>query len=67
MSPVERTAAWVLNNGQYEDEQEEGQSREDSRHIEKVDTPAHKLQSLTNTISKGGLSFLSFLFIHSFN
>lgn len=36
MSPVERTAAWVLNNGQYEDEQEEGQSREDNRHIEKV-------------------------------
>lgn len=37
MSPVERTAAWVLNNGQYEDEQEEGQSREDGKHIEKVE------------------------------
>lgn len=23
MSPVERTAAWVLNNGQYEDKEEE--------------------------------------------
>lgn len=36
MSPVERTAAWVLNNGQFEDEEEEGPSKEDSKHIEKV-------------------------------
>ena len=36
MSPVERTAAWVLNNGQYEDEQEGYQGREDSKHTEKV-------------------------------
>lgn len=36
MSPVERTAAWVLNNGQYEDEEEEGQSKDDAKHVEKV-------------------------------
>ncbi|XP_041752006.2 ras GTPase-activating protein nGAP-like isoform X3 [Coregonus clupeaformis] len=39
MSPVERTAAWVLNNGQYEDEEEEAapadQSSQDSRNAEK--------------------------------
>lgn len=28
MSPVERTAAWVLNNGQYEEEEEEGEEEE---------------------------------------
>ena len=38
MSPVERTAAWVLNNGQYEDEEEGDQGREDSKHTEKVNT-----------------------------
>lgn len=38
MSPVERTAAWVLNNGQYEEKEEEGaeRSREESRNTEKV-------------------------------
>lgn len=40
MSPVERTAAWVLNNGQYEDEEEQAapadQSSQDSRNAEKV-------------------------------
>uniref|UniRef100_A0A673J4K4 RAS protein activator like 2 n=1 Tax=Sinocyclocheilus rhinocerous TaxID=307959 RepID=A0A673J4K4_9TELE len=36
MSPVERTAAWVLNNGQYEDEEEEGLSKDDAKHVEKV-------------------------------
>lgn len=36
MSPVERTAAWILNNGQYEDEEEEGPSKDDSKHVEKV-------------------------------
>lgn len=36
MSPVERTAAWVLNNGQYEDEEEEGQSKDEAKHVEKV-------------------------------
>lgn len=36
MSPVERTAAWVLNNGQFEDEEEDGPSKDDAKHIEKV-------------------------------
>ena len=36
MSPVERTAAWVLNNSQYEDEE----SREEGRNPEKVRTRA---------------------------
>lgn len=36
MSPVERTAAWVLTNGQYEDEEEEGPSKDDGKHVEKV-------------------------------
>uniref|UniRef100_A0A672IFU3 RAS protein activator like 2 n=1 Tax=Salarias fasciatus TaxID=181472 RepID=A0A672IFU3_SALFA len=38
MSPVERTAAWVLNNGQYDEKEEEGAepSREDGRNTEKV-------------------------------
>lgn len=44
MSPVERTAAWVLNNGQYEEEEEEGEeeergeerSEEEPRNPEKV-------------------------------
>lgn len=31
MSPVERTAAWVLNNGQYEEEEGGG-----ARNTEKV-------------------------------
>lgn len=42
MSPVERTAAWVLNNGQYEEEAEEEErgerSREEGRNTEKVQT-----------------------------
>ncbi|XP_056266485.1 ras GTPase-activating protein nGAP isoform X1 [Pseudoliparis swirei] len=29
MSPVERTAAWVLNNGQYEEEEEEQEEQEE--------------------------------------
>lgn len=44
MSPVERTAAWVLNNGQYGEEEEEGEeevrgeekSGEEPRNPEKV-------------------------------
>ncbi|XP_072219448.1 ras GTPase-activating protein nGAP isoform X4 [Leuresthes tenuis] len=40
MSPVERTAAWVLNNGQYDEkEEEEGgeRSREEGRNTEKYE------------------------------
>lgn len=40
MSPVERTAAWVLNNGQYEEDKEEGQSKKESKHVEKVPVKA---------------------------
>lgn len=38
MSPVERTAAWVLNNGQYEDEEEENadQNKDEVKPAEKV-------------------------------
>ncbi|XP_063074969.1 ras GTPase-activating protein nGAP isoform X3 [Engraulis encrasicolus] len=52
MSPVERTAAWVLNNGQYEDEQEEGQSREDNRHIEKYEQEISKLKERLRVSSR---------------
>lgn len=39
MSPVERTAAWVLNNGQYEEEEEGGEkSKEEGKNTEKVKT-----------------------------
>lgn len=40
MSPVERTAAWVLNNGQYDEKEEEQgeRSREEGRNTEKVQT-----------------------------
>lgn len=37
MSPVERTAAWVLNNGQYEEEEEDAdQNQDEAKHAEKV-------------------------------
>lgn len=49
MSPVERTAAWVLNNGQYEEEggrggpiREEGKKTEKvSRRLTWVGSPKH--------------------------
>uniref|UniRef100_A0A4W5L9L5 RAS protein activator like 2 n=1 Tax=Hucho hucho TaxID=62062 RepID=A0A4W5L9L5_9TELE len=48
MSPVERTAAWVLNNGQYEDEEEQAapadQSSQDSRNPEKYEQEISKLK-----------------------
>ncbi|KAM4605109.1 ras GTPase-activating protein nGAP isoform 1-T1 [Polymixia lowei] len=46
MSPVERTAAWVLNNGQYEEEEEEGgeRSREEGRNAEKYEQEISKLK-----------------------
>ncbi|MBN3287958.1 NGAP protein, partial [Polyodon spathula] len=43
MSPVERTAAWVLNNGQYEDEETE-QGRDESKHVEKYEQEIAKLK-----------------------
>lgn len=50
MSPVERTAAWVLNNGQYEEDKEEGQSKKESKHVEKV--PVKALKDKTVSIKK---------------
>ncbi|XP_077956126.1 ras GTPase-activating protein nGAP isoform X3 [Gasterosteus aculeatus] len=40
MSPVERTAAWVLNNGQYEEEQQEAQEEEQRS----TNTEKHELE-----------------------
>ncbi|KAM4728861.1 ras GTPase-activating protein nGAP isoform 1-T1 [Anableps anableps] len=50
MSPVERTAAWVLNNGQYEEEEEEeeeeggARSREEGRNTEKYELEISRLK-----------------------
>ncbi|XP_041849330.1 ras GTPase-activating protein nGAP isoform X2 [Melanotaenia boesemani] len=45
MSPVERTAAWVLNNGQYEEEEEGGErSREEGRNTEKYELEITRLK-----------------------
>ncbi|KAM3865699.1 ras GTPase-activating protein nGAP [Diretmus argenteus] len=45
MSPVERTAAWVLNNGQYEDEEEGGEkSREEGKNTEKYEQEISRLK-----------------------
>lgn len=38
LSPVERTAAWVFNNGQYEDTKKDTtQNLDEVKHAEKVD------------------------------
>ncbi|XP_036451958.1 ras GTPase-activating protein nGAP isoform X2 [Colossoma macropomum] len=53
MSPVERTAAWVLNNGQYEEDKEEQvQSREDSKHVEKYEQEISKLKERLHVSSR---------------
>ncbi|XP_029929695.1 ras GTPase-activating protein nGAP isoform X3 [Myripristis murdjan] len=44
MSPVERTAAWVLNNGQYEEEEEPERSREEGRNTEKYEQEIVRLK-----------------------
>ncbi|XP_041658567.1 ras GTPase-activating protein nGAP isoform X3 [Cheilinus undulatus] len=46
MSPVERTAAWVLNNGQYEEQEEEGAERrgEEGRNTEKYELEISRLK-----------------------
>ncbi|KAJ7331904.1 hypothetical protein JRQ81_014084 [Phrynocephalus forsythii] len=46
MSPVERTAAWILNNGQYEEEEEEDaeQNLEEAKHAEKYEQEIIKLK-----------------------
>ncbi|XP_013882891.1 ras GTPase-activating protein nGAP [Austrofundulus limnaeus] len=45
MSPVERTAAWVLNNGQYDEEEEGGErSRDEGRNTEKYELEITRLK-----------------------
>ncbi|XP_041446433.1 ras GTPase-activating protein nGAP isoform X1 [Xenopus laevis] len=45
MSPVERTAAWVLNNGQYEDEDETvDQNKDETKPAEKYEQEIAKLK-----------------------
>ncbi|XP_076601564.1 ras GTPase-activating protein nGAP isoform X3 [Chaetodon auriga] len=46
MSPVERTAAWVLNNGQYDEKEEERgeRSREEGRNTEKYELEISRLK-----------------------
>lgn len=47
MSPVERTAAWVLNNGQYEEpepEEELETSKEENRNLEKYELEISRLK-----------------------
>ncbi|XP_041697963.2 ras GTPase-activating protein nGAP isoform X6 [Coregonus clupeaformis] len=55
MSPVERTAAWVLNNGQFDDEEEAApadQNREDSRHAKKYEQEISKLKERLRVSSR---------------
>ncbi|KAM4640538.1 ras GTPase-activating protein nGAP isoform 1-T1 [Discoglossus pictus] len=54
MSPVERTAAWVLNNGQYEDEEEEaiGQNKDESKPAEKYEQEIAKLKEKLKVSSR---------------
>ncbi|XP_069793782.1 ras GTPase-activating protein nGAP isoform X3 [Narcine bancroftii] len=52
MSPVERTAAWVLNNGQYLEDDEADQMREDSKHAEKYEQEITKLKDRLKVSSR---------------
>lgn len=52
MSPVERTAAWVLNNGQFEDEENEASSKDDTKHIEKYEQEISKLKERLRASSR---------------
>nr|XP_033771354.1 ras GTPase-activating protein nGAP isoform X3 [Geotrypetes seraphini] len=54
MSPVERTAAWVLNNGQYEDEEEESteQNKDDIKPAEKYEQEITKLKERLKVSSR---------------
>jgi hypothetical protein len=65
MSPVERTAAWVLNNGQYEEDVEESeQNPDEAKHAEKVEPslslltycPHRQLRPLKDYPAKNTLS-----------
>ncbi|XP_075038313.1 ras GTPase-activating protein nGAP isoform X2 [Mixophyes fleayi] len=54
MSPVERTAAWVLNNGQYEDEEEEtvDQNKDEAKPAEKYEQEIAKLKERLKVSSR---------------
>ncbi|XP_032173179.1 ras GTPase-activating protein nGAP isoform X1 [Mustela erminea] len=53
MSPVERTAAWVLNNGQYEEDVEETeQNQDESKHAEKYEQEITKLKERLRVSSR---------------
>lgn len=51
LSPVERTAAWVLNNGKYDEMEEEGGTRnmEAGRNPEKVHPHYSQMRSVCVT------------------
>lgn len=56
LSPVERTAAWVLSNGQYEEAEEDSEQNADGvKHAEKVGfictPPTRGLQRVPSTHS----------------
>uniref|UniRef100_A0A4W3H2S0 RAS protein activator like 2 n=1 Tax=Callorhinchus milii TaxID=7868 RepID=A0A4W3H2S0_CALMI len=52
MSPVERTAAWVLNNGQYVEEEEAEQNPEETKHAEKYEQEITKLKDRLKVSSR---------------
>ncbi|EPY79000.1 Ras GTPase-activating protein nGAP isoform 1-like protein [Camelus ferus] len=53
MSPVERTAAWVLNNGQYEEDVEEAeQNQDEAKHAEKYEQEITKLKERLRVSSR---------------
>ncbi|KAM8805707.1 ras GTPase-activating protein nGAP isoform 2-T2 [Eudromia elegans] len=53
MSPVERTAAWVLNNGQYEEVEEDAeQNQDEAKHAEKYEQEIAKLKERLKVSSR---------------
>ncbi|NWY05522.1 NGAP protein, partial [Nothoprocta ornata] len=53
MSPVERTAAWVLNNGQYEEAEEDAeQNQDEAKHAEKYEQEIAKLKERLKVSSR---------------
>eukprot|EP00076_Gallus_gallus_P023981 XP_015145997.1 ras GTPase-activating protein nGAP isoform X3 [Gallus gallus] len=53
MSPVERTAAWVLNNGQYEEvEEDTEQNPDEAKHAEKYEQEIAKLKERLKVSSR---------------
>ncbi|XP_044295057.1 ras GTPase-activating protein nGAP isoform X5 [Varanus komodoensis] len=53
MSPVERTAAWVLNNGQYDEEEEDaGQNQDEVKHAEKYEQEIAQLKDRLRVSSR---------------